>query len=83
MMQTKRETMQEARKLVTRSMLAHVRAGGTYRPDPEHSGIVELQGRRYIRMATAARTHAVYRVEAGQRLRRLAKWPPELETGPN
>lgn len=67
--------------LTSRALAAWYRAGNTVAPG-KASGMVEIDGKRYVRLVNASGLLAVYRVRivpSGPMLKRLKRWPRELE----
>lgn len=65
--------------LTRRAFAAYFRAGGTDQP-ANTSGVVTHNGRRYVALHNVNGVLAVYRVRNDGILRRLRRWPSELET---
>ena len=61
-----------------RALAAYFRSGGIDRPSSD-SGEYELNGRHYVVLRNIKGTLAVYRVKNDGYLRRLRRWPKELE----
>lgn len=69
--------------MIGRALAAWFRTGGTDSPASDASGISEVGGLHYAVLRNANGVLAVYRIETpegGPRLRRLKRWPKELET---
>jgi hypothetical protein len=66
--------------LTRRAYAAWFRTGGTDQPSRASSGVEIVAGRAYVRLASGDRILAIYRVENIGRLKRLRRWPKELET---
>ena len=62
-----------------RAFAAYFRTGGSDQPAKE-SGVMVVNGKRYVHLFSTRGTLAVYRVENIGRLKRLRRWPKELET---
>lgn len=77
---TKGETMNDLgqEKYYRRAMAAYFRAGGSAQPSSSSSEW-ELNGRHYVVLENVNGVLAVYRVKNDGFLRRLRRWPKELE----
>jgi hypothetical protein len=58
-------------------MAAYFRTGGT--EQPSDSGLVDHDGSRYVVVGGAHGVLAVYRVRTDGVLKRLKRWPAEIE----
>jgi hypothetical protein len=61
-----------------RAFAAYFKAGATDQPSNQ-SGVEVVGGLKYVHLRSAGRTLAVYRVENVGRLKRLRRWPKELD----
>jgi hypothetical protein len=66
-------------EITGRAFAAYFRGGGVDQPAGERSGPVELDGKSYIALRNDTGILAVYRVRTTGALRRLRRWPRELE----
>lgn len=64
--------------LKRRAFAAYFKAGGTDQPSSQ-SGVMDVEGLRYVRLFSAGRMLAVYRVDTVGRLKRLKRWPKPLD----
>jgi hypothetical protein len=62
-----------------RALAAYFRTGGRDQPATGLSDEYEVNGREYVRLANVQGILAVYRVKPEGFLRRLKRWPKELE----
>lgn len=60
--------------LKRRALAAYFKAGGDGQPSAQ-SGVVDVDGLRYVRLFSAEQMLAVYRVDTVGRLKRLKRWP--------
>lgn len=71
--------------LVTRATVAYLRAcnsAGTIADQPgSESRVTDINGRTYVTVANSVRVLAVYRVKPDGVLRRLVRYPRQLNTG--
>ncbi len=65
-------------ELTRRAFAAYFRSGGTRRPT-KSSGVVERDGKRYVVLNSSRGVLAVYRVRNDGMLRRMRRWPPDLQ----
>lgn len=70
--------MDDRADLLRRAFAAYFRAGGTDPPGATNSGVTRRKGLLYVVLRSAHRTLAVYRVKNDGALRRLRRWPEEL-----
>ena len=63
--------------LTGRALAAYFRSGGTDRPT--HVDEIDHNGRLYVRLANAHTVLAVYRVRNDGMLKRLRRWPADLD----
>ena len=61
-----------------RAFAAYFRTGGTEQPSNK-SGVVHAGNLDYVRLFNVNGTLAVYRIDTVGRLKRLKRWPRELE----
>lgn len=66
--------------LIRRAYAAYFRAGGTDQPASNLSGMRTVDGRRYVALRNINGTLAIYRVRNDGMLKRLKRWPAELES---
>lgn len=64
--------------LKRRALSAYFKSGGTHQPSSA-SGVMDVDGLRYVRLFAAGRMLAVYRVDTVGRLKRLKRWPKALD----
>ncbi|MCA9189126.1 MAG: hypothetical protein KDA99_26055 [Planctomycetales bacterium] len=64
--------------LVRRAFAAYFRSGGSDQPSG-NSGLVMVDGKYYVHLYNGSRTLAVYRVDTSGRLKRLKRWPSEID----
>ena len=64
--------------LLRRAMVAYFRTGGTEQPS-RASGVQEHNGHRYVVLRAHSATLAVYRIRNDGMLKRVGRWPRELE----
>jgi len=62
-----------------RALAAYFRYGGTEQPNHGHSGEQEHNGKRYVVLRNVNGILAVYRITTDGQLKRLKRWPKELE----
>ena len=68
-------------RLVKRAIAAYVRTSEAASPEmPSDSGVAELDGKTYVILENASRILAVYRVRNDGMLKRLRRWPIDLDT---
>lgn len=67
---------------VTRALAAYYRDARGIAGIPCHAYAMPLEGRWYVVLSTDERTLAVYRITNQGQLRRLRRWPAELNTEP-
>ena len=68
-------------RLVKRAIAAYVRTSEAASPEmPSDSGVADLDGKIYVVLENASRILAVYRVRNDGMLKRLRRWPIELDT---
>ena len=68
-------------RLVKRAIAAYVRTSEAASPEmPSDSGVADLDGKIYVVLEIASRILAVYRVRNDGMLKRLRRWPIELDT---
>jgi hypothetical protein len=65
--------------LTRRAMAAWFRTGGTEQPG-QGSGVAEVDGRTYVVLENVHGVMAVYRYTTTGQLKRLKRWPEELDT---
>lgn len=65
--------------LLRRAYAAYFKMGGVDQPAANVSGVVKHKRLLYVVLANAKGTLAVYRVKADGALRRLRRWPSELD----
>lgn len=65
-------------ELTRRAFAAYFRTGGTDQPT-KGSGEIEHDGKRYVVLRNRSGLLAVYRVRNDGMLRRMRRWPAELE----
>jgi len=65
--------------LTRRAFAAWFRSGGTDQPS-NASGVVEHDGKDYVLLLNVTGTLAVYRVTNQGQLKRLKRWPAELDS---
>lgn len=68
----------EDANLRRRALAAYFRSGGDFQPSSA-SGVQIVGGKKYVLLAAGGKVLAVYRVENIGRLKRLRRWPKELE----
>jgi hypothetical protein len=66
--------------LVKRAIAAYFRTKAASPEMPSDSGVTELDGKTYVVLENASRILAVYRVRNDGMLKRLRRWPIELDT---
>lgn len=64
--------------LKRRAFAAYFKSGGTDQPSGQ-SGVLDVDGLRYVRLFSGGRMLAVYRVDTVGRLKRLKRWPKALD----
>jgi hypothetical protein len=64
--------------LTRRAFAAYFRSGGTEQPSSA-SGVVVHDGKDYVQLFNVAGTLAIYRVKPDGSLKRLRRWPAELD----
>ena len=64
--------------LYRRAMAAYWRTGGTEQPS-RASGVQEHNGHRYVVLRAGGTVLAVYRIRNDGMLKRMRRWPRELE----
>lgn len=64
-------------ELTRRALAAYFRTGGTGQPG-RASGVVERDGKLYVVLGSSRGVLAVYRVRNDGMLRRMRRWPAEL-----
>ena len=64
--------------LKRRALSAYFKSGGIDQPSSQ-SGVIDVDGLRYVRLFSAGRMLAVYRVDTVGRLKRLKRWPKALD----
>jgi hypothetical protein len=67
----------EGEELTRRALAAYFRSGGTGQP-ARGSGVVERDGKLYVVLDSSRGILAVYRVRNDGMLRRMRRWPAEL-----
>jgi hypothetical protein len=68
-------------RLVKRAIAAYVRTSEAASPElPSDSGVADLDGKIYVVLENASRILAIYRVRNDGMLKRLRRWPIELDT---
>jgi hypothetical protein len=65
--------------LTRRAYTAYFRSGGTDQPGGSESGPTELDGKQYVVLRNSNGVLAVYRVRNDGMLKRLRRWPADLE----
>lgn len=65
--------------VMRRALAAYFRSGGTDQPSARASGIRHLGSLGYAVLRTSDRMLAVYRVRSDGMLKRLKRWPAQLE----
>lgn len=63
--------------LKRRALSAYFKSGGVDQPSNQ-SGVMDVDGLRYVRLFSAGQMLAVYRVDTVGRLKRLKRWPKAL-----
>lgn len=63
---------------VRRAFAAYFRSGGTDQPS-RHSDVITVAGKRYVYLQNTRGTLAVYRIDNSERLKRLRRWPKEID----
>ena len=63
---------------IRRAFAAYFRSGGSIQPS-NASGIVEINGLNYVVLENVNGVLAVYRIGNNGLLRRLRRWPKEIE----
>lgn len=61
-----------------RAFAAYFRSGGTDQPS-NNSGVVKVGKLKYVHLYSVRGTLAVYRIDTVGRLKRLRRWPKELD----
>lgn len=70
--------MADDEDLRRRAFAAFFKSGGTDQPSGQ-SGVMDVDGLRYVRLFSAGKMLAVYRVDTVGRLKRLKRWPKALD----
>ena len=65
--------------LTRRALAAYFRSGGTAQPGRSQSGVRRYRRLVYVILRTGRDVLAVYRVRNDGMLRRMKRWPEELE----
>jgi hypothetical protein len=65
--------------LCRRALAAHFRGGGTELLS-RYSGVVTIKGLDYVHLFDGNRTLAVFRVDGAGRLKRLRRYPRQLQS---
>ncbi len=65
--------------LIRRALAAYFRTGGMDQPAIGDSEVVSVDRLQYVRLANVNGTLAVYRVDTVGRLKRLKRWPCQLD----
>jgi hypothetical protein len=77
-----RELLLQDEEYVRRAIAAWFRGGGPGQPMPANtSSVVEHDGKFYVELHNVNGTLAVYRIRNDGILKRLKRWPLELESG--
>jgi len=63
---------------LSRAMAAYFRAGNTIQP-ANSSGVQECNGKKYVVLRNVNGILAVYRITTSGQLKKLKRWPMELE----
>lgn len=66
--------------LKRRAFAAYFKSGAVDQPSGS-SGVEIVDGLKYVHLHAGRRTLAVYRVDTVGRLKRLKRWPNELDAG--
>ena len=67
------------REYFNRAMAAWFRAGNTDQPSSYSSGMEEVKGLNYVVLRNVNGILAVYRIKPDGFLRRMRRWPKELD----
>jgi hypothetical protein len=62
-----------------RALAAYFRSGAIMQPAANLSGVFTAAGKHYVVLRSGADIYAVYRVRNDGMLKRLKRWPKELE----
>lgn len=64
--------------LKRRALSAYFKGGGMDQPSGQ-SGVMDVDGLKYVRLFRAGQMLAVYRVDTVGRLKKLKRWPKALD----
>jgi len=75
----KTELDYDSEEMMRRAMAAWFRAGGTDQPGRDASTIEDAGGKDYVVLRNVNGVMAVYRIRNDGMLKRLRRWPEEIE----
>ena len=72
----------DGEEMTRRALAAYFRSGGRDQPNQSQSGVEEYGGKPYVVLRGGRGVLDVYRIKPDGFLRRLRRWPKEVQTAP-